>query len=393
MNTRTLARQAWAGAVVLLTAAAAFGQENLWPANLSLGPAVSRNLGANPRHPQHLAIRQEASLMLGDLTYEIRYCACVDPAHQGKVAPLEGYIGMPQPCSCNWYHSGFLFISVNGRDIGTTPLSSMIAAQRGDRAILDMVWHGEAADVRARFLGLPNHDAVYCEIALEPRQPIKSVGLRLNCYPSCFTHARQRDGARRIRTPATLVQQGQNVAVPADKNWWAFYYDEIFDVAKGEGEGPCGLMLLPEEATEISFRPGSYGVGNEIKYPAATGRMRLALWDFKGKTNAESLARMRSGAQTARQELASLDFTPTAVKKFDLATLRAEVERSVQSPTVRTSLGKKAAAIQAWLDRYAPSQSKTAVSDIAAQERLLQSLEKYEEFSWEIKLAELLSKL
>ena len=300
---------------------------------------------------------------------------------------------MPQPCSCNWYHSGFLFISINGRDIGTTPLSSMIAAQRGDRAILDMVWHSDAADVRARFLGLPNHDALYCEIALEPRQPIKSVGLRLNCYPSYFTHARQRDGARRIRTPATLVQQGQHVTLPAGKNWWALYYDEIFDVAKGEGEGPCALMLLPEGATEISLHPGSYGVGTEIKALAGTGRLRLALWDFKGKTNAESLARMQSGAETVRRELASLDFTPAAVKKFDLVTLRAEVERSMRSPAVRATLGKKATAIQAWLDRYAASQSKAPVSGIEAQEQLLQSLDNYEEFSWEIKLAELLSTL
>ena len=291
-------------------AGAASCAEAARPATVDIDPPRERRLDSR-EHPGHRFTSRTANFSFGGIPYSISYQACVDPAHGGKASPLEGYIGMPQPAACNWYHSGFLFVVLDGRDIGGTPLSSMLVAESGKRAILDMVWHDPAADVRARFLGLPGRDCLFCEVAVEPRQEMKSLALRLRCYPSFFTAYHKREGARRVQTPAVLVKQGEKPApLPAKDNGWAVYYDEVFDVAKGEGEGPCAVLVLPEAASEISIAPGGYSVETQITCPPQTRRIRMAFWDFKGRTNAEALARLRDGADAVRKELAALDFTP-----------------------------------------------------------------------------------
>lgn len=362
--------------------------------DLGLAPARTRTLGEHPGHKGHLHQSRDATFLLTDAYYTIRYCACVDKAHDGKVVPLEGYIGMPAPCQCNWYHSGFLAILVNGRDIGVTPLAGMTIAESGSRAILDMVWLADAGAVRARFLGLPRRDCLYCEITIDPKEPVKSLAARLACYPSFFTSAYHRDGARRIQTPNTLVRQGQRVNLPAKDHWWAVYYDEIFDTAKGEGEGPCALLVASDQVSEIGFEPGGYAVGTRITCAAGTTRLRLALWDFKGKSNSQAIERLRAIGPQIRQELSTLDFTPAAVKGFNLAAIRGELQRAVESPAMRAALGKKTAEIEDWLRQYAAGKEPDQrPSGIEAQQRLLQSIDKYQRFSWEVKLAELLSKL
>jgi hypothetical protein len=282
---------------------------------------------------------------------------------------------------------------LNGHDIGTTPLSSMVIADRDCRAVLDMVWHDELASVRVRFLLLPHHDHLDCEIGIEPKKEIRSIDIRLNCYPSFFTAAYHRDGARRIQTPGVLVTEGQRVTLPVRDHWWAVYYDDIFDVANGEGDGPCGLLFLPEEAGEISFDAGSYGVGTRIRYRPESRRIRLAFWDFTGKTNRAALARVRRGAEEVRNDLAALDFTPAPVKGASPAAMRAEISRAMASQRIRESLGPKAAAARAWLEKYGSMHDEKPVDNIEAEERLLESIDTYRDFVYEVKLIELLEKL
>ncbi|MGD8240985.1 MAG: hypothetical protein PVH68_20705, partial [Armatimonadota bacterium] len=83
---------------------------------------------------------RDAGFDMGTIPYTIKYTAAVDEADPSKAIPVEGYIGMPRPTSANWYHSGFLFVIVNGQDIGTAALSSMMATETGGRAMLDLVW-------------------------------------------------------------------------------------------------------------------------------------------------------------------------------------------------------------------------------------------------------------
>ena len=378
----------------LLLAALPAAADSQVGAGVSLSPTEERSLGDYAGHQNHRFRQITANFSFGKNPYAISYQACVDPAHGDQVAPLEGYIGMPQPCSTGWYHSGFLFIQLNGQDIGTTPLGSMTVAESGNRGILDMVWHHPTANVRVRFLGLPEHDGLYCEIALEPKQEITSIVVLARCYPSFFTSWNHRDGARRIQTPSALVEQGTSVTVPATDNWWAVYYDEVFDVANGEGDGPCALMLLPQEATDIQLSPQSYAVDTRITYPPGERRLHLAFWKFPGRPNAEVLTAVREDATAIRGELETTDFTPAAVKDLDIAALRAEVERATRSEAVKAYLGDRLAEVRGWLDESAPAlQQPAAAPSIEAEEKLLASVGKYYGFMWEVRLAELLAGL
>ncbi len=359
---------------------------------LSLAPPRERRLSPDGDHPNHLFREQTATFGLAEHNYRIAWKACVDPAHGGRVAPIEGYVGMPGPSSANWYHSGFLFIRLNGRDIGTTPLSSMMAVESGpERAILDLVWHDEAANIRARFVGLPGYDCLLCEIAIEPLTPITSVGLELRCYPSYFTAWNHRDGARRIQTPSRLVEQGEDVTVPLAENWWAVYYDEVFDVAKGEGAGPCSMLIVPPEGGEVRFAPGGYSVTTGITLPADTTRVRMAFWDHNGVTNADALALVAGRADEVRALLESADFTPAVVAQFDIAEARAEVRRALASETTRATLADRIAQMQAWLEAAEPEAGGGL--GVAAEEELLHSINTYTSFKWDVKLVELLHEL
>lgn len=341
----------------------------------------------------HRLREQVATFGFGPHSYAIAYRVAIPPKEKDtdRVVPIEGYVGMPRPSSCNWYHGGFLAISINGHDIGTTPITSMMAVESGERAIVDMVWETDQADVRVRFLGLPGQDYLATEITIDPKQEITSIGLLLRCYPSYFTSHHKRVGARRIKTPSAIIAQGNKTTLPAAENWWAVYYDEIFDTANGEGEGPCAVLMPPGEASEIAFDPGSYAVSTSITYPPETRTIHLALWDFRGATNAEALKRVETGAEQVSQMLTETDYRPRTVREFNVAETRALLESILKSEEARETLKDDIDQIQTWLTDYAPAlETPDQQTGVVGEERLLKSIDMFQSFKWRVKLYELI---
>lgn len=382
---------AMGGVLALLGACCACAAQEPWSAAFAAVTPPSTSTTSYPGHEGHNYIEQKATLDLGKVTYGIKYGACIDDAHAPGVGHLEGYLGMPLPHACNWYHSGFMRIVVNGQDIGATRLSSMAAVESGERAIVDLVWHHQVADVRARFVGLPGEDHIYCEIAIEPKEEVRSIEARLVCYPSFFTSWHGRNGARRVKTPAALVVQDERQVLPAAENWWAVYYDEVFDVAKHEGEGPCAMMVLPADAQEIHFHPQSYPCLTTVVFDPSARRLRMAFWDFVDRTNADVLAAMPGEAEEARRLLETADFTPAAFKLVGAAETLAEVENALKRPNVREQLGARAEEIEKWLSDTRPLLTDPALQQtITGQEKLAVAVQRFNEFVWELKIAELL---
>ncbi len=363
--------------------------------DLTLGALRTRSLSHYGGHEKETLHEREAQFSLGEQAYGISYKAGYNDEFPDRAFPLEGYIGMHAPTSCNWYHSGFLFVSVNGKDIGTAPLSSMTISETQTRGVLDLVWHHPVADVRVRFLGEPKEDHLKCEIAIEPKEQVQSVGITLRCYPSFFTSHHKRVGARRITTPSSLISEGERKTVPAAENWWAVYTDDVFDVAKGEGAGPCAMMLLPGQAQTIDFAPGGYAVDTRIQYPPETRAMRMAFWEFPGVANAAALDSIRSRADSLRASLEQADFVPSAVRGVDAAAMRAEIQRAMAVPEVQAALADRVALVEEWLRSWdaAPTGGIPGEVSIAAQEELLKSVDMYYQFVWEVRLTELLSGL
>jgi|LSQX01.3.fsa_nt_gb hypothetical protein len=304
----------------------------------------------------------------------------------------EGYIGMPAPSSANWYHTGFLFVRVNGHDV-QIPATSVMAVESGHRAILDMVWHDPDALVRTRFFGLPGENWLGCEVKVEPINEITSLTIALRCYPSFFTSAYNRDGARRIQTPSLLVEEGAAAEGALAENPWAFYYDEVFDVARGEGDGPCAMLALPVDGATIRYEPGSYAVNTTLYFPPDTRTIGFAFWDYKGLTNADALADLQGQADTVLATLETADLTPKAVAEFDIAAVRASLEEALASAETREALGERIGEVEAWLAANEQMEQPGAVVGVAGQEELLGSLDDYNSFQWEVKLIKLLNDL
>jgi len=164
-------------------------------------------------------------------------------------------------------------------------------------------------------------------------------------------------------------------------------------VAKGEGEGPCGLLIPPDEATEVSFAPGGYAVTTTITYPPETRRMHLAVWDFPGVANADALTRMREGADEVLEELAA-DYTPPSLTEFDFAAARDEIKKVLDNPQGREALGEQADEVEAWLAERAPAlEHPIADASIADEEQLLQSIDRFNDLKWRVKIIGLLYEL
>ena len=378
-------------ALAALAAVGSRGAEAPVTARASLGQWQERALTHLPDQKGRVSRSRTATLQLGANEYRIKYSVATEEGQPDRVFPVEGYLGMPVPCSTGWYHSGFLFIRINGQDIGSTPLSSMTVVEEGERGTVDLVWHHEAASVRARLIGLAGDDKLLVEIAIQPKTEITAVSVVARCYPSFFTSWHKRVGARRVQTPGALVMEGEPQTLPAADNWWLAYYDEVFDVARGEGDGPCAMAVLPEEAAEIKVEPGGYAVTTTVTYRPEVRRMRLAFWEFGGEENATVLGAMPAKALAAAEALRTGDFTPQRLAATDFAALHKEIAAVLASPGGRAALGDRAQKIAAWLDEHAPLLGQPpAQADVAAAEKLLAAIDQYREHYWEVKLAQLL---
>ena len=275
-------------------------------------------------HQGHNYERQTTTLQSGDTKYALHYRACIDECHGDKVGIVEGYIGLSAPCNENFYGGGFFKVLLNGKDVGEWRLADRRVIEEGARGACQYIWETPLATVCARFLLLPGTRYVCCELRWDPREPIKSAEVQLLCFPSCFTTARGRKGERHVISAAKDVMQGKPFVIDPATDSWLFYCDGIFDVARGEGAGPCGAMFLPGDIRGGSIGIGSYGVTTRLDLKPETGRARFVFWEFPGIENDKALAALRGDAARLLKTLPQLDFGPAGVQSAAVAGLRAE---------------------------------------------------------------------
>ncbi len=347
-----------------------------------------------PRHEGHKFVEHTVNLDTGRVLYAIKYCACIDPAHKGRAAPLEGYIGMPRPTSCNWYHSGFLFVRINGVDIGTFFLKSMRVVESGERGAVDLFWDADPARVRVRFLALPGDDKLLCEIALQPKVEVKTFQIMARCYPSYFTAYHGVRGRRTLVTVKRKAHEGEKgptkVEVEPSENW-LFVCDEVFDPAEGKGEGPCALLFLPEQVARARVELTNYPVSIILEMRPEVRLARLAFWEFPRTGNVEALRRLREEAPRTEKLLRQISFVPRTLLKFSSLKERKEVEmlcsRLKGWPKLRqfAELARKLLRVG---ERLREQERKGEI-DLALENWALSHLEVYERLKWEAKFEEL----
>jgi hypothetical protein len=107
-----------------------------------------------------------------------------------------------------------------------------------------------------------------------------------------------------------------NSLVP-DKDTYLYYYDAIFDKAKGEGRGPCAAIIAPEAIAGGKVAIGDYSEDTTVSLKPEVGHVRFALYDFAGSTNAEAEAYLKAQTAADLAELQKVDFRPALVRETD----------------------------------------------------------------------------
>jgi hypothetical protein len=279
----------------------------------------------------HEIRKQTITLDSGALRYAFLISGCQDPSHEGKHPCAEGNFGMPEPISGNWYWGGFFRVLVNDSDATVCDLKDVRVIEQGSRGAFQVIWSHPDAEVGLRLMMLPGGNHVLADLVWKPAPgaTVASVGVRLTCYPSFFTAARNRQGERHCQTPRVDQQEPTTLELQPDQDTYLYYYDAVFDMAKGEGDGPCAALVSPQGVQGGRVRIGGYAVQTEIDLKPEAGQARLAFYDFSGLTNAAAEEYLRSHADGDLVQLEEADFRPEAVRKLDFEQLRAEALKLV----------------------------------------------------------------
>ncbi len=377
----------WAGVAALLAVLPAAGE----------GSVDVRDTGPS-RHPAtwectagHPVEVRDFTIDPGGVAYGFHYSGCQDPSHGEERPSAEGNFGMPRPARCNFYAGGFIGIVINGKDAVRHRVVDMQVIETGPRGSLQLVFAHPDATVGLRLAMLPGGNHLLALINWTPREgaTIDTVQVKLTCYPSYFTTFNKREGDRHCRTPRTDEPQGKSLAIEPAQDAWLYYYDTVFDVAKGEGEGPCATLLASEGLTGGSVYLGGYGVSTTLNYNPAAGQARLGFYDFAGRTNADAQAYLEASGAADLAELQALDFRPEAVRTLDLAKFRAETERYLaEAKDDGQALRPK---LDALLRQLTEQSAKATAGDWQAEAALSKLLRDSDDLLWKLRIFAMLN--
>ena len=204
------------------------------------------------------------------------------------------------PNQANWYHNGFLAVTI-GKTKTTESEGSMEVVERGpDRGIVRVRWPTGPGSVTAHFELRDGDDKLLLTIGL-PKEENRHV--ELLCYPSSYAGGYHKGKEIRKRHALT-AKSGTDLANGDHSNSlplgldapWALFMDDHFDVAKREDKrlGPCAVLCNPNETKTATIRVTNYACYLRLWPKPDVDAVHLVLWDFQGMSNGASIDYMKS---------------------------------------------------------------------------------------------------
>jgi len=333
----------------------------------------------------HQVQKHRVTLDSGVVRYTFLASGCQDPSHEGKHPCAEGNFGMPDPVSANWYWGGFFRVLVNGADATVCDIKDLRVTEHDNRGAFQIVWAHPDAEVGLRLMVLPGGNHVLALLVWHPREgkTVTSVRVQLTCYPSFFTAARNRKGERHCRTPRIDDTEPNTLTLEPEQDTYLYYYDAIFDVANGEGDGPCAALLSPKAVAGGKVAIGNYAVQTEIDLKPEAGEARLAFYDFTGLKNAEAENYLTAHADEDLVELDDADFRPQAVRELDYDRLKTEALKLLADAAEDGKAMEPQ--VQALLAKVADLKTKAEGGDWLAEADLASSLIDSEDLFWKLR--------
>ena len=374
-----------AGAMAVVAA----GADEQGKVMVDVGAKKVGSWGGQPGHVNHPQLRQPFSLNAGVASYSLIYSCCTHKSHAPNVATPEGYVGMPGPCSANWYHNGFLYIIVNGKDIGTAPLAAMRKGFEGATGSVELLWYRADTRVTATFLMRYGDPTLYLEVSVTAKEAPKSLAVHLTAYPVTYTS----NGDRWAVTATRGIRQVHKQTLDVDKESWVLLQDHMLS-RKGSHPGGCGLAFLPAELARAEVEVSRYPVHTKLVAKPGLARVRLALWDFHDKTDARARQYVESVATRTQHNLATLDFANPRLKPPYWAKLRAELAPLAAKVTgsarkLAGQIKKRIAAVDRLHAEIAALGAKGLAAPATTESRLLAELDALAESYWDLRLAAL----
>lgn len=324
--------------------------------------------------------------------YSFAYSGCTDPSHGEERPSSEGNFGMPTPSLCNYYAAGFLGIIINGKDAVRYRVIDMQVLETGARGSFQALFAHPDATVGLRLLMYPDSNHVLCDMQWVPKPgaTINTVTVKLITYPSYFTTFNNRVGDRHCMTPRTDQQQSSRLDLVAGEDTSLLFYDTVFDVARGEGEGPCGVVIGQDTFTGGHVEIAAYPVVSYLEFAPAAGQAKMAFYDFAGMTNAEAKDYFTQHAQEDLARLVATDFRPEPIQKLTFADFETQMNELLANAaddgeTLRPKVTQLVADVKA-------QSEMGAAGDWEAEAKLAKLLIDSEEMLWKLKIFALLNR-
>jgi hypothetical protein len=163
----------------------------------------------------------------------------------------------------------------------------------------------------------------------------------------------------------------------------------VFDVAKGEGVGPCAMLFLPEEIVAGSVQVGGYAVQTRLEAAPDTHRLRFAYWDFTGKTNADARTRMTACAVQVQRHLREVSFHSETLERFDSSTAQAEISALLKA--AREDGNRLRGKAETLIRKLVDFKAGAARGDCQAEVGFADAWPEYDALLWKLKIYALLN--
>ena len=250
------------------------------------------------------------TLATGETTYQLQYDCVTD--EQGRRLPMGqtlSELGMSLPSPANWYQGGFLDVLVDGLGLAQTPATIEDLKLPAGQAGVRVRW-GKSVTLDLRVYAF---DPTLYAVLQVPET--KKAELELLCYPNSFAIPRD----RWLTTAKRDLQHRDNLreALVAGERDWVLYSDRSADLVQAPKNGPCALVLLPEQWSEVTLAMGeperpdwpavqNYGVITRLKPADGQTRVAIGLIDFLPMTWLSAKANVTQQAPAIQARLREL---------------------------------------------------------------------------------------
>ncbi|MEN6548393.1 MAG: hypothetical protein ABFE07_20310 [Armatimonadia bacterium] len=374
--------------LTLLRSSAAFAQS---PLVLTIDPGPTTAPSNYECTAGHSVLTHLISLQNSLVRYQFRYSGCTDPSHGDLRPSAEGNFGMPEPVPANWYWGGFFRMTINGQEVTKYKLRDMRATESGARGGFQVIWEHPDAEVSMRIILPPASNHVRALLKWQPRpdKALKEVKVNLTCYPSFFTNRRK--GERHCMTPRTDAKEPQTLTLEPDKDTFLYYYDTVFDIAKGQGAGPCAAIVAPEALQSGVVRITNYPVVTELTLKPDAKEARFCFYDLKGRTNAEAEKYLRTCGAQDLSDLQKEDFRPLPLQSLKADALTTESNQLLADAAEEGKAYKPQ--VEKLLGQIASLKAQADAGDWVAEAQLSDTIQSSADLFWKLRAQALLNRM